>query len=169
MNKTSTLAKTSVELADEDAMVSFGWAISSSLIKNNALIKKPVVITLQGQLGAGKTTLSRGLLQGLGHRGSVKSPTYTLVEPYQLPVGSVFHFDLYRIVDAEELEYMGFAEYLAEAKLCLIEWPEPGQGFLPQADIAVEISQSGEGRCVTLAAYSVCGEQLLDQLDWDQD
>ena len=127
------------------------------------------VTVIGGYLGAGKTTLSRGLLQGLGHCGSVKSPTYTLVEPYQLPVGSVFHFDLYRIVDAEELEYMGFAEYLAEAKLCLIEWPERGQGFLPQADIAVEISQSGEGRCVTLDAYSLYGEQLLDQLDWDQD
>ena len=175
MNKTPTLAKTAVELADEDAMVSFGCAISSSLIqnssliKNSALINKSMIITLQGQLGAGKTTLSRGLLQGLGHRGSVKSPTYTLVEPYQLPVGSVFHFDLYRIVDAEELEYMGFTEYLAEAKLCLIEWPERGQGFLPQADIAVEISQPGEGRCVTLVAYSACGEQLIDLLDWDQD
>lgn len=162
MNKVPVLAKISVELADEDAMVNFGCAIS-------AVITKPMVITLQGQLGAGKTTLSRGLLQGLGHQGAVKSPTYTLVEPYQLPVGSVFHFDLYRIVDAEELEYMGFGEYLAEAKLCLIEWPERGLGFLPQADIAVEISQSGEGRCVTLAAYSVRGEQLIDQLSWDQD
>ena len=169
MNQTPTLARTSFELANEDAMVDFGRAISSALMNNSALVKKPLVMTLQGQLGAGKTTLSRGILQGLGHRGSVKSPTYTLVEPYQLSVGSVFHFDLYRLVDAEELEYVGFAEYLAEAKLCLIEWPERGQGFLPQADVAVEISESGEGRCVTLVAYSVCGEQLLDQLDWDQD
>jgi tRNA threonylcarbamoyladenosine biosynthesis protein TsaE len=161
MNTLSKLAKKTIELADETATVAFGQAIS-------ALIKNPMVITLQGQLGAGKTTLSRGILQGLGHCGSVKSPTYTLVEPYRLPAGQVFHFDLYRIIDAEELEYMGFSEYLAEALLCLIEWPERGQGFLPQADVAIEISQSGDGRCVTLAAYSEVGEQLIGQLDLDK-
>lgn len=161
MNTVSMLAKNIVELADESDMVAFGQALS-------ALIKNPMVITLKGQLGAGKTTLSRGMLQGLGHCGSVKSPTYTIVEPYQLSAGSVFHFDLYRIADAEELEYMGFGEYLAEAQLCLIEWPERGQGFLPQADIAIEISQSGDGRCVTLAAYSEVGEQLIGQLDLDK-
>lgn len=161
MNTVSMLAKNIVELADESAMVAFGQALS-------ALIKNPMVITLKGQLGAGKTTLSRGMLQGLGHCGSVKSPTYTIVEPYKLSAGSVFHFDLYRIADAEELEYMGFGEYLAEAQLCLIEWPERGQGFLPQADIAIEISQSGDGRCVTLAAYSDVGEQLVGQLDLDK-
>ena len=161
MNTLSKLAKKIVELADETAMVAFGQALS-------ALIKNPMVITLKGQLGAGKTTLSRGMLQGLGHCGSVKSPTYTIVEPYKLSAGSVFHFDLYRIADAEELEYMGFGEYLAEAQLCLIEWPERGQGFLPQADIAIEISQSGDGRCVTLAAYSEVGEQLIGQLDLDK-
>ena len=161
MNTVSMLAKNIVELADESAMVAFGQALS-------ALIKNPMVITLKGQLGAGKTTLSRGMLQGLGYCGSVKSPTYTIVEPYQLSAGSVFHFDLYRIADAEELEYMGFGEYLAEAQLCLIEWPERGQGFLPQADIAIEISQSGDGRCVTLAAYSEVGEQLIGQLDLDK-
>lgn len=161
MNTLSKLAKNTLELADETAMVAFGQAIS-------ALVKNPMVITLQGQLGAGKTTLSRGMLQGLGHCGSVKSPTYTLVEPYRLPAGQVFHFDLYRIVDAEELEYMGFSEYLAEALLCLIEWPERGQGFLPQADVAIHISQSGKGRCVTLTAYSKVGEQLIDQLDLDK-
>ena len=161
MNTLSKLAKKIIELADETAMVAFGQAIS-------ALIKNPMVITLQGQLGAGKTTLSRGILQGLGHCGSVKSPTYTLVEPYRLPAGQVFHFDLYRIIDAEELEYMGFSEYLAEALLCLIEWPERGQGFLPQADVAIEISHSGEGRCVTLTAYSKVGEQLIDRLDLDK-
>jgi tRNA threonylcarbamoyladenosine biosynthesis protein TsaE len=161
MNTVSMLAKNIVELADESDMVAFGQALS-------ALIKNPMVITLKGQLGAGKTTLSRGMLQGLGHCGSVKSPTYTIVEPYKLSAGSVFHFDLYRIADAEELEYMGFGEYLAEAQLCLIEWPERGQGFLPQADIAIEISQSGDGRCVTLAAYSEVGEQLIGQLDLDK-
>ena len=146
-----------VELPDEQAMVQLGGSIAR-------LIRDRLIITLQGDLGAGKTTLSRGILQGLGHSGAVKSPTYTLVEPYQLALGAVYHFDLYRLVDAEELEYMGFADYLADAQLCLIEWPEQGQGFLPMADIAIEISQPGAGRCVTLCANSAVGQQLISQL-----
>ncbi|MDA9826073.1 tRNA (adenosine(37)-N6)-threonylcarbamoyltransferase complex ATPase subunit type 1 TsaE [Porticoccaceae bacterium] len=146
-----------VELPDEQAMVQFGGSIAR-------LIRDRLIITLQGDLGAGKTTLSRGILQGLGHSGAVKSPTYTLVEPYQLALGAVYHFDLYRLVDAEELEYMGFADYLADAQLCLIEWPEQGQGFLPMADIAIEINQPGAGRCVTLCANSAVGQQLISQL-----
>ena len=145
------------ELPDEQAMVRFGGSIAG-------LIRAPLIISLQGDLGAGKTTLSRGILQGLGHSGAVKSPTYTLVEPYKLALGVVYHFDLYRLVDAEELEYMGFADYLADGQLCLIEWPERGQGFLPTADIAIEIRQLGDGRCVTLCANSALGEQLIIQL-----
>jgi len=146
-----------IELPDEQAMVQLGGSIAR-------LIRDRLIITLQGDLGVGKTTLSRGILQGLGHSGAVKSPTYTLVEPYQLALGAVYHFDLYRLVDAEELEYMGFADYLADAQLCLIEWPEQGQGFLPMADIAIEISQPGAGRCVTLCANSAVGQQLISQL-----
>ena len=146
-----------IDLPDEQAMVQLGGSIAR-------LIRDRLIITLQGDLGAGKTTLSRGILQGLGHSGAVKSPTYTLVEPYQLALGAVYHFDLYRLVDAEELEYMGFADYLADAQLCLIEWPEQGQGFLPMADIAIEISQPGAGRCVTLCANSAVGQQLISQL-----
>jgi len=146
-----------IDLPDEQAMVQFGGSIAR-------LIRDRLIITLQGDLDAGKTTLSRGILQGLGHSGAVKSPTYTLVEPYQLALGAVYHFDLYRLVDAEELEYMGFADYLADAQLCLIEWPEQGQGFLPMADIAIEISQPGAGRCVTLCANSAVGQQLISQL-----
>ncbi len=157
------LAEMMVELADEAATLGFGSAMAGHVIAGH--IGEPLIITLQGDLGAGKTTLSRGILQGLGHQGAVKSPTYTLVEPYQLAaLGAVYHFDLYRLADAEELEYMGFADYLADAGLCLIEWPEQGRGFLPEADIAVRISQSGEGRCVILRAYSAGGEQLVHQL-----
>jgi tRNA threonylcarbamoyladenosine biosynthesis protein TsaE len=148
------VTEVSLELVDEAAMIAAGNRIAN-------LISEPMLISLQGDLGAGKTTLSRGILQGLGHKGAVKSPTYTLVEPYQLPLGAVYHFDLYRLVDAEELEYMGFADYLAEARLCLIEWPERGAGFLPEADIAIAINPLGEGRCVTLTAGSGKGESLV--------
>jgi tRNA threonylcarbamoyladenosine biosynthesis protein TsaE len=153
---TATGSKARFELLDEQAMVQLGGRIAN-------LIRDRLIISLQGDLGAGKTTLSRGILQGLGHSGAVKSPTYTLVEPYQLSLGLVYHFDLYRLADAEELEYMGFADYLADGQLCLIEWPEKGQGFLPKADIAIEISQLGDGRCVTLCAHSAVGEQLISQ------
>ena len=117
--KGQIVATANLNVVGEEAMVAFGCSLSSSL-------PKPLIITLQGDLGAGKTTLSRGVLQGLGHKGAVKSPTYTLVEPYKLDVGVVYHFDLYRLVDAEELDYMGFADYLEDAALCLIEWPERG-------------------------------------------
>ena len=178
---TKVLATVSVELADEMAMIEFGSKIARGLLIGGGLSTggglltrgglstsegtgKPIIMTLQGDLGAGKTTLSRGILQELGHVGNVKSPTYTLVEPYQLAFGAVYHFDLYRLTDSEELEYMGFADYLTDGKLCLIEWPEQGQGFLPQADIGIQISQLEEGRCVTLFAYSAYAEQLVSQL-----
>lgn len=154
----AVIAKVQVELASEAAMIQFGQRIAE-------LVTERLLITLKGDLGSGKTTLSRGILKGLGHQGAVKSPTYTLVEPYQLDLGAVYHFDLYRLVDAEELEYIGFTDYLADGKLCLIEWPEQGAGFVPQADIAIEINQLGEGRCVTLCAYSACGEQLVSHLE----
>ena len=172
---TKVLATASIELAGEAAMIEFGAKIARGLLIGGGLstggvlstsegTEKPIIMTLQGDLGAGKTTLSRGVLQGLGHVGNVKSPTYTLVEPYQLAFGAVYHFDLYRLTDAEELEYMGFADYLTDGKLCLIEWPEKGQGFLPQTDIGIQISQLEESRCVTLTAYSAYAEQLVSQL-----
>jgi tRNA threonylcarbamoyladenosine biosynthesis protein TsaE len=145
------------DIVGEEAMVAFGCHLSKSL-------PRPLIITLQGDLGAGKTTLSRGVLQGLGHKGAVKSPTYTLVEPYKLDVGMVYHFDLYRLVDAEELDYMGFTDYLEDAVLCLIEWPERGEGFLPTADVSIRIMHENDGRRVTVQAYSANGEKLVTQI-----
>jgi len=130
-------------LKDQQATLDFGARLAAQLPEKG-------VVFLHGTLGAGKTTLVRGLLQAVGHKGSTKSPTYTLVEPYQISNRKFYHFDLYRIADPEELEYMGFRDYLDEKALCLIEWPEKGGDFLPKADLELSLSYEGEQRSIKL-------------------
>ena len=123
-------------LADEAATVAFGLQLGQRLLSDyggNALV------FLHGQLGAGKTTLVRGLLRALGHSGAVKSPTYTLLEPYSYNGQDAFHFDLYRVADAEELAFVGFDEILDGPGLKLIEWPEKAASWLPPADVEVHL------------------------------
>ena len=149
-------------------MLQFGNSIASAIsavVSEKRSAEQSLLIALSGDLGAGKTTLSRGILNGLGHRGSVKSPTYTLVEPYELSLGRVCHFDFYRLIDPEELEYMGFRDYLVESRLCLVEWPERGAGFLPEADMLIEIVQLHEGRKLTLSGQSEQAKKILSQLN----
>lgn len=122
------------------------------------------VLYLRGDLGAGKTTLARGLLRGLGHRGTVKSPTFTLVEPYQLEEWRLFHWDLYRLTDPEELEYLGLRDQLDGEAVLLIEWPERGRGELPAADLDVALSYSGEARNCRVEARSPTGQAMLARL-----
>ncbi len=147
----------SIELADEIAQVAFGVQLGQACDGQG-------VIFLQGTLGMGKTTLTRGILQAYGHQGAVKSPTYTLVEPYQLVDKQVYHFDLYRLADPEELEYMGIRDYFDDDALCVIEWPDKGAGVLPEPDITLTLDKAGEGRNALLQAQTVKGAEILQQL-----
>lgn len=148
-----------ITLADEAETLALGKRIGL------LCPQQQFTIHLLGDLGAGKTTFSRGLLRGLGHEGHVKSPTYTLVEHYQLNGRAVFHFDLYRLSDPEELLYLGLDDYLAEKALCLIEWPQQGQGYLPEPDLTIHFSYKQQGRDAIISAHSALGEQLYKNLD----
>ena len=129
-----------------------------------AQVRATGIIYLKGELGAGKTTLARGFLRALGHVGKVRSPTYTLVEPYPFEDGTVYHLDLYRLADASELEDLGLRDLLAERALLLVEWPERGSGVLPDADLLVIIEHRGESRRVTLEAATAMGQRIADSL-----
>ena len=133
-----------------------------------ALIQKVPVTVLTGYLGAGKTTLCRGILRAMGHEGAVKSPTFTLVEPYRITWRGkgidVFHFDLYRLSDPGELDYVGVDEYFRPDSLCLIEWPEKASGYLPTHDLHIGIDVSGEKRIICITANTVHGEKVCEQL-----
>ncbi len=121
------------------------------------------VVYLQGDLGAGKTTLVRGLLNGLGEMVRVKSPTYTLIEPYHLNGVDFYHMDLYRLADPEELEYLGIRDLPEEAVL-LVEWPERGFGMLPLPDLEISITHQEGGRLLKLMPLSGVGCEIIELL-----
>jgi len=129
-----------------------------------AEVNAGTIIFLYGPLGAGKTTFTRGFLRGLGWKSKVKSPTYTLVEPYELDNKKIFHFDLYRVTHVDELEEMGIRDYFTEDAICLIEWPERGGSLLKAPDIACHFAFHDEGRDVRIEALSLKGSEILQRL-----
>lgn len=140
-------------LADSDATEAFGGALARCCPPGT-------VIFLHGQLGAGKTTLVRGFLRALDYHGAVKSPTYTLVEPYEFAACRVNHFDLYRLGDPEELEYLGIRDYFDEGSISLVEWPEQGAGLLPQPCIEIHIEYRSGGRLLRMVSNGDAAERL---------
>ncbi|APR66020.1 tRNA (adenosine(37)-N6)-threonylcarbamoyltransferase complex ATPase subunit type 1 TsaE [Thalassolituus oleivorans] len=146
-----------IRVVGEEGMLRFAASCAS-------ILKQGGIVFLEGTLGAGKTTFSRGLIQALGHQGAVKSPTYTLVEEYQFADAQVNHFDLYRLGDPEELEYMGIREYLGSDILNLIEWADKGMGVLPSPDLVLEITGGGDSRLLEWRARSERGQQWLEPL-----
>jgi tRNA threonylcarbamoyladenosine biosynthesis protein TsaE len=122
------------------------------------------LVSIHGALGAGKTTLVRGMLRGLGHAGAVKSPTFTLVEPYSFGNLHFYHFDLYRLNDPGELEFLGMRDYLDGNGVCVVEWAERAQGVLPSPDVDIMIEPTETGRMVRIMTLTPQGDVLLKAL-----
>lgn len=146
------------EAASGDDMAALGRRIALSCVHG------AWIIYLQGELGTGKTTLVRGFLRGLGFQGRVKSPTYTLVEPYDIDGRPVFHFDLYRVTDGEELEQFGIRDYFAEGAICLVEWPDRAPQTLPVPDLWLILDYAASCHTVTFKACSEQGRKALAAL-----
>ena len=127
------------------------------------LLEPGMTVHLRGDLGAGKTTLVRGVLRGLGYEGRVKSPTFTLLEPYNFSRLYLYHFDFYRFLDPQELEETGFREYFNPQSVCLIEWPEKAPD-LPPADLDFELHANDQGRSMVITAHTEAGRRCLDKL-----
>ncbi len=145
-------------LGNESETLCFGASVFHS-------VKEPLCIYLDGDLGAGKTTFVRGFLRAAGYTGLVKSPTFTLVEEYQFEQWRAVHFDLYRLAEPEELEWMGIRDYIDVKALWFVEWPERGKGFLPDPDIRIQFSVCSEGRCVQIDPLTLGGTSLLDRIE----
>jgi len=159
----STIVKTLL-LPNELATAGLAQQLAVSLIHHQ--IGLNACITLDGELGVGKTTFVRHLLQALGVTGRVKSPTYAVVEPYEVGAGSIWHFDFYRFTDPQEWEDAGFRDIFASLGLKLCEWPTHAQGMLPMPDIAMHISVDNQDhRHIVLKSHTALGSELLTRLE----
>jgi tRNA threonylcarbamoyladenosine biosynthesis protein TsaE len=142
------------DLKDESETLRLAESMASHLFPGMNLY-------LKGELGSGKTTFVRGVLRGLGYQDKVKSPTYTLVEPYSLEKFTIYHFDLYRFKDETEWDDAGFREYFNNTSICLVEWPEKVGHILPKPDISIELSHTPYGRHLHLISYTSIGTECL--------
>ena len=163
-----------INLSDEAATLKFGAELAAATFQKKIAGEAALeglgtahlggMIYLQGDLGAGKTTLSRGFMRAFGYNGAVKSPTYTLVEPYEFELCNIYHFDLYRLADPEEVSYLGADEYFAESNLCLVEWADKGKKWLPPADLVIDIADEGTGRRLTCQSLTEKGTIIAKRL-----
>ena len=155
--KTRKQDELSVALKDVAATEKLGSLLAEHL-------QDGLLVFLQGELGAGKTSLVRGMLRRLDFTGAVKSPTYTLLEEYFLGDREIIHFDLYRLTDPEELDLIGVRDYFSSSACCFIEWPERGEGYLPREDVQILITHEGDGRTARIIACSSRGTEVLQAI-----
>ena len=146
-----------LSLPTEESLLEFAATLAK-------LCTPPLVIFLKGDLGAGKTCFARGFLRGLAYRGKVKSPTYNLVEAYEVAQMNIFHFDFYRIQEPAELDFIGIQDYWQSSAIFLIEWPEKGGRLLPPVDLTCFLEVAGNGRKLQIQSESVAGEKLVAKL-----
>jgi len=161
-------------LEDEAATIAMGQKLAGALVSlqlepqvtaaSNVLMPAGAIVYLLGDLGAGKTTLTRGVLRGLGFEGPVKSPTYTLVEPYELDECHIYHFDFYRLGNPEEVEYLGVEEYFQPPNLCIVEWADRGGNLIPGPDLVLNLSSEANGRRLNWSARSTKGGRIGERL-----
>lgn len=153
-----------ISIATEQQMNALGQRLATAV----AGLAGGVVIFLQGPLGAGKTTLCRALLRALGVSGTIKSPSYTLIESYEIKWHAgqrpLHHFDLYRLAEPQELDYIGGRDYFVAPAICIVEWPELGDGLLPTPDLIITIAYDGVGRRLSLIAPTEQGQRLINAL-----
>ena len=145
----------------ESDTVEFGKSLGKGI---RPFFPEGVIVFLNGELGAGKTTLCRGVLRNFDYLGAVKSPTYTLVEPYKIDLGQINHFDFFRIAHADELDYIGLEEYFSVNTLSLIEWPEKGQSMLPKNDLTVSVDFREGKRVIQMESNSDIGEKICSKV-----
>ena len=149
-----------VSLPDEAATEAAGQALGRALETAPGSAGGAVIVGLAGSLGAGKTTLARAALRALGVAGTVRSPTYTIAEPYETRIGRIWHLDLYRIADPGELEFVAIRDLVSDAAACLVEWPERGRGGLPRPDCLVTIAPAGHGRRLRIEGLTPLGDAI---------
>ena len=160
--------KATLKFGRQLAMATFSEEFRSTdpnaLLENEGIKTVGAVLYLIGGLGAGKTTLARGFMRGYGYKGAVKSPTYTIVEPYEFNRCNIYHFDLYRLNDVEEMAYLGVEDYFATQNICIIEWADRGEKLIPQADLVISLANQGAGRLLHCRTFTEKGFKIIERL-----